>query len=447
MHRGGAGRADRNSPAGPNEPRPPGRRGEHRKLRPLGGDLKMPSKQHKVKTLRALHGLIFSAFLCAALVPVLPQAARGETSVEIKKKNLEEINRQLEEKRRELEQYRQDEERISSELSGLKKEEKQTVQRRAELEDQLRRSRSRSGDARQKYEALEKAKKDLAGDISGELVMYSFQKDFYYPYFGSRDISKDMLMSSAMLNKRALLSRIKGETLRVNKDIETLKLKGAELRSRQELLRRQSSARKTIVKAKQGELDKTREQQARLSAELENLQNAALGLNRLVKKLQKRSPYRSTDWSSELPIDHNEMAWPAQGRVISRFGREDVPGLKTWIVREGIRIATDQAAPVKAALAGKVIYAGPFRTYGNVVIVDHEKGFFTIYGLLSRIDAVKGQSVEARTPLGLAGDDTQAVSSGKKSSGSAVYFEIRKGDRAIDPLKWLPKLAIIKDNN
>lgn len=379
-----------------------------------------------------------AALFISALGLLCPPEGLGQAAVEAKKKNLEEINRQLENKKAELEQYRLEEERISSEISGLKKEEKQTTSRRKELEGQLGKSRARAGDARQKYESLEKAKKDLAGDITGELVMYSIQKDFYYPYYGARDISKDMLMRSAMLNKRALLTRIKGETVRVNKDIQTIKLKGVELKSRQEFLRRQSSAQKTRVKVKQGELDRTREQQARLARELENLRNAALGLNRLVKKLQKQAPYRSQEGLTDLPIGKGSLAWPAQGRVISRFGREDVPGLKTWIVREGIRIATESGATVYAALAGKVIYSGPFRAYGNVVILDHEKGFFTIYGLLSRIDAAKGQSMAALSPLGLAGEDTQAMSSGKKSSGSAVYFEIRKGDRALDPLKWLP---------
>ncbi|MDD5209637.1 MAG: peptidoglycan DD-metalloendopeptidase family protein [Elusimicrobiales bacterium] len=371
-----------------------------------------------------------------------PHQCRGQQpAVDAKKKNLDEINRQLEEKKKEMEQYRLEEERIASEISGLKKEEKQTASRRQELEGQLDKSRSRSGEARQKYESLEKAKKDLAGDISGELVMYSMQKDFYYPYYGGRDISKDMLMRAAMLNKRALLTRIKGETARVNKDIEILKQKGVELKSKQELLRKQSSAQKTMVKAKQSELDKTHEQQARLGRELENLQNAALGLTRLVKKLQKQAPYRSQE-GTDLPIDKGSMYWPAKGKVISRFGREDVPGLKTWIVREGIRIATEPGATVYSVLAGKVIYSGPFRAYGNVVIIDHEKGFFTIYGLLSRIDASKGQVVPALTPLGLAGEDTQAMSSGKKSQGSAVYFEIRKGDRALDPLKWLPSAIV-----
>lgn len=371
------------------------------------------------------------------LIMLLPALAGAQASANPQKKSLEEINRQLEDKKRELDLYRAEEERIVTEISGLKKEEKQTASRRAELEGQLERSRSRSGDARQKYDSLEKAKKELAGDITGELVMFSLQKDFYYPYYGTRDISKDMLMRSAMINKRALLTRIKGESVRVNRDLTTLRAVGAELKSRQELLRKQSSARKSMVKSKQGELEKAREQQAKLARELENLQNAALGLTRLVKKLQKQAPYRSNEVAGELSIARGSLAWPAVGKIISRFGREDVPGLKTWIVREGIRIATETDAPVTAALDGKIIYAGPFRTYGNVVIVDHEKGFFTIYGLLSRIDVAKGQAVGAAAQLGLAGEDTQAVSSGRRSAGSAVYFEIRKGDRALDPVKWL----------
>lgn len=375
--------------------------------------------------------------LLLLLLLLVPALAAAQTAVDSKKKSLEEINRQLEDKRKELDLYRAEEERIAAEIAGLKKEEKQTSARRVELEGQLERSRSRSGEVRQKYDSLEKAKKELAGDITGELVMFSMQKDFYYPYYGLRDLSKDMLMRSAMFNKRALLTRIKGESAKVNKDMQILKAKGLELKSRQELLAKQSSAHKNMVRTKQSELEHTRELQARLTRELENLQNAALGLTRLVKKLQKQAPYRTSEGMADLPIARDSMAWPAQGKVISKFGREDVPGLKTWIVREGIRIATLAGAPVTAALGGKVIYAGPFRTYGNVVIVDHEKGFFTIYGLLSRVDASKGQQVMSGSLLGLAGEDTQAVSSGRKSQGGAVYFEIRKGDRALDPLKWL----------
>jgi septal ring factor EnvC (AmiA/AmiB activator) len=381
---------------------------------------------------------LFLLLLAASLLfSARPSAGADPAPDDAKKKNLEEISRQLEEKKKELDVYRAEEERITSELAGMKKEEKQSLSRRQDLEWQLDKSRSRSGEALQKYDSLEKARKSLAGDISGELVMYSLQKDFFYPYYGLRDMSKDMLIRSAIFSRSALLSSMNGESVRVNRDITALKLKSVDLKARQELLLKQSSAHKNVLKSKREELERTRAQQARLSAELENLQNSALGLTRLVKKLQKQAAYRSDADPGGLPLEKRSLPWPAEGKILSRFGREEVPALKTWIVREGVRIATQTEAPVRAVLAGKVIYSGPFRTYGNVVIVDHEKGFFTIYGLLSRIDAVKGQAVQPLSVLGLAGEDTQAVGADKKAAGSAVYFEIRKGDRALDPMQWL----------
>ncbi|HNW44431.1 MAG TPA: peptidoglycan DD-metalloendopeptidase family protein [Elusimicrobiales bacterium] len=379
--------------------------------------------------------------LCAALLFCCLAAARAEPPAEsaaaAKKKNLEEISRQLDEKKKELDVYRAEEERIVSELAGMKKAEKQSLSRRQDLEWQLDRSRARSGEALQKYESLEKSRKELDGDISGELVMYSLQKEFFYPYYGSRDLSKDMLIRAAIMNRYALLTSIKGESVRINKDIVSLKLKSVDLKARQDLLLRQSSAHKNELKNKREELERTKAQQARLSVELENLHNSALGLTRLVKTLQKRAPYRSDADPGSLPLEKRSLPWPAEGKILSRFGREEVPALKTWIVREGVRISTPKEAAVRAVLAGKVIYCGPFRAYGNVVIVDHEKGFFTIYGLLSRIDAVKGQAVEALTALGTAGEDTQSVGQDHRAESGAVYFEIRKGDRALDPMQWL----------
>ena len=385
---------------------------------------------------KALAPALLAAALLAALA-ALPAPARAESESEAQKKKLEEVSRQLEDKKKELDYWRAEEERIAAELAALKKAEKQDTARRQELEWQLDNSRSRSQDARQKHESLQRARKALDGDISGGIALYALQRNFYYPYYGVRDIYRDMLIRSAVVNKRALLSTIKGESDKLDRDLEALKRKRLDLQARQDLLTKQSSAHKAVLKTKRDELEHTRGLQARLSLELENLQSAALGLNRLVKKLQKKAPYRDDTAPGELPIERRSLPWPAEGRIISRYGREEVPALKTWIVREGIRIATEPRMPVRAVLAGKVIYSGPFRTYGNVVILDHERGFFTVYGLLSRIDAVKGQTLEALAPLGLSGEDTQAVGDDRKASGSAVYFEVRKGDRALDPMQWL----------
>ncbi|HAF94498.1 MAG: hypothetical protein A2X34_06440 [Elusimicrobia bacterium GWC2_51_8] len=381
-------------------------------------------------------GLIPLLALTALLVPSL--CAGQETDrVAAKKKGIEEINQQLEEKKKELERYRQEEDRLSSEIDGLKKQQKQDSARQRALETRLSASRAKSSESKQKYESLEKNRKSLASDFHGEIAVYALLNDIDCPYYGNMEISKSIFLNSAIIKKHALIARLRGESIKVNKDMRTLELRGRELKVSKVLIEKQLSAQKNAVKSKLGELERSREQQARLSRELENLQNAAKGLKRLVKKLEKQSPYRRETGSKDLPLPRHSLPWPSKGTVISRFGREEVPALKTWIVREGIRIHTAINAQVFAVMAGKVIYAGSFRTYGNVVIVDHEKGFFTIYGLLSSMSAAKGDFVSTETALGFSGADTQGVGLEKGRGGGTVYFEIRQGERALDPMIWL----------
>ena len=362
----------------------------------------------------------------------------AEDKIAVKKRSLEEIRQQLENKKKELEKYKAEELRINSQIDDLKKEEKVNVGRQQALESQLAGVRARSSDSKEKNDSLAKAYKDLQGDLYGEAVVYALDKNFYYPYYGRSDIARGLLLKSAILEKHSLINRIKGETVKVKGDIQNLSRQNVELKAKKELVDKQRSAHKNIVRDKMTELERAREKQARLSREVENLQNAALGLTKLVKKLEKQAPYRpGAGKSRELPIPRHSLPWPAQGRVISRYGREEVPLLKTWIVREGIRIRAAQAGvPVFPVMSGKVIYSGPFRTYGNVVIVDHEQGFFTIYGLLKNITVARGDAVTPSSPLGRAGDDTQRLSSSAEDY-SAVYFEIRIGAEAIDPLLWL----------
>jgi len=387
----------------------------------------LPMEKHAQLTL-----VLFLAFF-SGLGPLIAQ-----DKVSAKKKSLEEIRVQLDEKKKELEKYIKEEDRINLEIDGLKKEDKLNIDRQNELKSQLSRSRIKSSDSREKYDSLSKAYGYLQADLYGETVIYSLDKQFDYPYYGLEDISRGILLKSAILEKHSLINRIKGETVKVKGAIQDLTRQNLELKAKKELVDKQRSAHKHIVEGKRTELERTKEKQARLSMEVENLQNAALGLTKLVRKLEKQLPYRPTAARSrDLPIPRHSLPWPVQGKVISRYGREAVPLLKTWIVREGIRIRAAQTAAVFPVMSGKVIYSGPFRTYGNVVIVDHERGFFTIYGLLENISVAKNDAVTISSPLGRAGEDTQAVSGGAGKDYSAVYFEIRIGSDAIDPLVWL----------
>lgn len=365
--------------------------------------------------------------------PAFPQTA---AKLRDRQERLEEINKQLSEKQAELERYQAEQKKIAAEIDSLKKQDRLTKSRQRELESQLGSSRRKGDETKEKLASLEKAQDDLAGAASSEVAMYSMDRMFYSPYYGRADLMRDVFIRTAIMNKYALAATLRGERTRVSADMKTLARKQLDLAARKARLARESTISQRNVRTKQKELSQAKDREKALRRELEDLKNAAAGLNTLVKKLEKQAPYK-TRKPGDLPIDRNSLPWPAAGRVISKYGREHVPELKTWIVREGIRIRTADRAPVSPVLPGKVIYSGPFRTYGNVVIVDHEKGFFTVYGLLSSVAASKGDSVDVSSRIGLAGVDTQAISGGETAEGSTVYFEIRSGADAINPLPWL----------
>ena len=384
------------------------------------------------------HALTAFLLLVFPLSLASPGPLRAGDKVAASKQNLEEVRRQLEEKKKELEKYRQEEDLINREISDLRKEDKLNVGRQKELEVKLTRSRTARGEAKDKFDSLSKAYRDLRGDLYGEAVTYSLDRDFYYPYFGLEDISRAVLLKSAILRKQGLIDRIKGETAKIEVDMRVLSRQNLELKSQKELVDKRRKAHRNVVRDKMTELERTREKKNRLLAEVENLQNASRGLTKLVRKLEKQAPYRSSSaGKKELPVPRHSLPWPVRGAVISRYGREEVPLLKTWIVREGIRIRSVESATVFPVMGGKVIYSGPFRTYGNVVIVDHEKGFFTIYGLLDGILVSRNDVVTPGSPLGHAGEDLLAVSGSGERDYNAVYFEIRVGAESVDPMLWL----------
>jgi septal ring factor EnvC (AmiA/AmiB activator) len=131
-------------------------------------------------------------------------------------------------------------------------------------------------------------------------------------------------------------------------------------------------------------------------------------------------------------VPRHSLPWPAEGRVLTGFGREKDKDLGTWIVRQGLTLATAPSAPVTPVAPGRVIFAGPFRSYGQVIIVDHGGGFFSVYGGLGRILKGKGSDAPAGEPIATAG-------AAKDGSGGRVYLEIRRGTQALDPAAWLER--------
>jgi lipoprotein NlpD len=117
------------------------------------------------------------------------------------------------------------------------------------------------------------------------------------------------------------------------------------------------------------------------------------------------------------------LTWPAQGDVITKFGEGG---------SKGIDIGGKLGEPVKAAAAGRVVYAGSgLRAYGQMIIVKHSNDFLTAYAHNSKLLVKEGDTVRQGAPIAEMGTGP--------SNKPLLHFELRKSGQAVDPVPSLKK--------
>jgi len=121
---------------------------------------------------------------------------------------------------------------------------------------------------------------------------------------------------------------------------------------------------------------------------------------------------------------------PAQGRRAVAFGDKTQYGGFS----KGIVIETRQAAQVTSPCDGWIVYAGEFRSYGQLLIINAGGGYHVLLAGLSQIDVQPGQFVLAAEPVGTMSG--AAAAQGKTSNAPVLYVEFRKDGRPIDPDPW-----------
>jgi septal ring factor EnvC (AmiA/AmiB activator) len=112
------------------------------------------------------------------------------------------------------------------------------------------------------------------------------------------------------------------------------------------------------------------------------------------------------------------------------YGSQIDPEFGTATMRNGIEVAALEGSPVRAVARGRVLFAGWFRGYGQVVIVDHGSGQMTVSGYMEELAVRADQYVEADQVIGAVGETGSL-------SGPGLYFEIRKAGKPVDPQEWL----------
>ncbi|MBI2586849.1 MAG: peptidoglycan DD-metalloendopeptidase family protein [Rhodospirillales bacterium] len=116
---------------------------------------------------------------------------------------------------------------------------------------------------------------------------------------------------------------------------------------------------------------------------------------------------------------------PVVGRILGRYGEVSSTGL----TQKGLTLETAPGAQVVAPYEGNVVYAGQFRGYGELLIIEHGEGYHSLLAGLSRIDSTIGQWVVAGEPVGVMGRS--------ETRRPVLYVELRRNGQPINPLPWL----------
>ncbi|WP_237332967.1 peptidoglycan DD-metalloendopeptidase family protein [Zobellella iuensis] len=258
-----------------------------------------------------------------------------------------------------------------------------------------------------------------------------------------------------------LLARQQGEQQKLNdqqaKRSDTLKKLNASLeQGNQRLTSLQQSANQLERQIKAAQERAAREQAAREKAERERLERERLareraereqaaGRERLAQERAEReqAPRRqsapSGGGSGRTPVvapatgsfgglAKGSLPWPLNGQLIHRFGARRT-GELSW---KGLLIGGRPGQEVKAVANGQVVYADWLNGFGMVMVIDHGKGYLSLYGHNQSLLKGPGDKVSAGQAVALSGE-----SGGQSQPG--LYFEIRYQGQAIDPQPWLAR--------
>jgi murein DD-endopeptidase MepM/ murein hydrolase activator NlpD len=145
----------------------------------------------------------------------------------------------------------------------------------------------------------------------------------------------------------------------------------------------------------------------------------------IAKPLVTPGRLRTTAQLDALEHGALRFEWPVRGRITSRFG------WRRSRMHEGVDIAARSGTPVRAAEAGRVIYASRLGGYGKVVVVRHDGPYETVYAHNRRFRVKKGARVRKGEVLAEVGETGNA-------SAPHLHFEVRRNDDPRDPLLFLP---------
>ena len=162
--------------------------------------------------------------------------------------------------------------------------------------------------------------------------------------------------------------------------------------------------------------------------ELKHLQTDEKELSHLIEQLRSALSDLPADMGSKpFASFKGKLPWPLRGKLLARFGEPKAGGRLKW---NGMWISGNEGDPVHAIARGRVAYVGWMHAYGLIAVLEHEGGYYSLYGHNQNVSVAIGDWVQVGDVIASCG-----VTGGHEQAG--VYFELRKGTDPVNPRPWL----------
>jgi murein hydrolase activator len=382
---------------------------------------------------------MFRALLLLALLLPLPPAlaqdddprlARNQAELERVRSRIEALSRSLERDRGRQDELRKSLEDTEKKIASIAADLRSLGR---DLDQQSRKVRATQEDQRRIEQQLAAQKRGLGRQIRSAYVMGEGGQTqlllsqeqagplsrmmTYYDYLNRararkiqgilEQVAQLQAVTARLLEERQALEQLRAQRERTLKGLEAGRAERAQMISR-------LAAR---IADEQAELKQLRQNEQEVRRLLDSLRNALADI--------------PLDIGNEKPFakQRGKLPWPARGRLLASFGQPKAGKNLLW---NGLWIAAPQGSPVRAVAGGRVAYVGWMHRYGLIVVLEHEGGYFTLYGHNDSTLRGVGEWVAAGQPLAQAG-----ASGGHAQPG--VYFEVRKGKEPLNPRIWLSR--------
>ena len=373
----------------------------------------------------------------ALLVTPVLAFAQGETEkLDALRVRIEELRAKIaeaEESRMEARDQLRDSERAMSEASrALRALAGRRAAAQRDLDTLLRRGQALETEIASRREGLGRllTLRYLNGEQSALKLLFSGEepgriaRELHYYGYVSRAQAEFI---GELRSSLARLKELEARTRERNAEIAAIESAGRTERAA--LIKQQEERRKVLVRvssqlrAQRREVQQLERDESRLSRLVEEL-GRVIAATPLLRNERVPEPGGAEGSLSGLK---RGLRLPIRGVLTNRFGAQRPSGGPSW---KGLFIRSPSGQEVRAVASGRVVFADWLRGFGNLLIIDHGKGYLTIYGNNESVLKQVGEPVRT-------GDAVATVGASGGNMESGLYFEVRHEGKAFDPMRWV----------